>query len=95
MRNYIDFDEWLIESLRDPAEAAHYLNAAAEYNEPEYMLRALAQVARAQGLSKTARKASLSRMGLYKILSKNGNPGFRTFFRVLAATGMRLEFKPA
>ena len=94
-RKYQTWDEYLDETLNDPVDAAHYLTADAEENDPAFMLLALSQVARARGVSKTAREASISRMGLYKALSKNGNPGFKTFLRVLKAAGMQLEFKPA
>jgi probable addiction module antidote protein len=94
-RRYQTWDEHMMESLQDPKEAAHYLNAAAQENDPALMLIALSDVARARGLSKTAKEASVSRMGLYKIFSKTGNPEFRTFLRVLRAAGMQLEFKPA
>lgn len=39
----------LIESLRDPREAAEYLNAALEEVDPELFLLALRNVAEAQG----------------------------------------------
>lgn len=89
-----DHDEYLVESLRDPKEAALFLSAAAEEDDPVVILDALAIVARALGVSKTAKKASLSRMGLYKTLSKKGNPEFRTLLAVLSATGLRLSFRP-
>ena len=95
MRNHRTHDDYLHAALKDPKEAARYLNAAAEEGDLALILVALAQVAKAQGLSKTAKKASLSRMGLYKMLSKNGNPGFKTFMGVLSASGLRMSFKPA
>lgn len=33
-------------------------------------------------------------MGLYKTLSKKGNPEFKTFFSILKASGIQLAFKP-
>ena len=95
MRTYRTDDDYLDEVLQDPKEAALYLNAAMEENDPPLLLVALAQVARAHGKSKTAKKASISRAGLYKSLSKNGNPGFKTFLSLLAASGLRMSFKPA
>ena len=94
MRKYQSYDEYLIETLKDPKEAALYLNAAAEENDPALLLVALAQVARAHGLSRMAKRASISRMGLYKSLSKNGNPEFKTFIKLIAASGLQLSFKP-
>ena len=94
MRTYRSHDDYLDEALKDPKEAARYLNAAAEENDQTLILAALAQVAKAHGLSKTAKMASLSRMGLYKTLSKKGNPEFKTFLGVLNAAGLQMSFRP-
>ena len=94
MRSHRSHDDYLNKVLKDPKEAAGYLNAAAEENDQALILVALAQVAKARGLSKTARLASLSRMGLYKILSKKGNPEFKTFIGVLRASGLQISFRP-
>jgi probable addiction module antidote protein len=94
MRKYRSHDDYLKQSLKDPKEAALYLNAAAEENDPALLLVALAQVARAHGVSTMAKRVSLSRMGLYKTLSKKGNPEFKTFWGVLEASGIQLTFKP-
>jgi len=94
MRTYRNHDDYLNKVLKDPKEAARYLNAAAEENDQTLILAALAQVVKAQGLSKTAKRASLSRMGLYKTLSKKGNPEFKTFMGVLSAAGLQMSFRP-
>jgi probable addiction module antidote protein len=94
MRKYRSHDEYLVQSLKDPKEAALYLNAAAEENDPALLLAALAEVARAHGVSTMAKRMSLSRMGLYKSFSKRGNPEFKTFLGVLKASGLQLAFKP-
>ena len=95
MRTYRSNDEYLSEALKDPKEAALYLNAAWEENDPALLLAALADVARAHGATRTAKKAAMSRAGLYKSLSKNGNPEFKTFMNVLRAAGLQMTFKPA
>ena len=94
MRKYRTHDEYLAKSLKDPKEAALYLNAVVEEDDPALLLVALAQVAKAHGISKMARNASLSRMGLYKTLSKTGNPEFKTFMGLLDASGLQMSFKP-
>ena len=95
MRVYRTDDDYLNEVLKDPKEAALYLNAAMEENDSALLLVALAQVARAHGAARTAKRASMSRAGLYKSLSKNGNPEFKTFMSLLNASGLRMSFKPA
>ena len=93
-RTYRSNDEYMSQVLKDPKEAALYLNAVLEENDPALLLVALAQVAQALGISRTARKASMTRAGLYKSLSKNGNPEFRTVLNVLQASGLQLSIKP-
>jgi len=94
MRKLQTHDEYLTEVLKDPKEAALYLNAAAEEDDPALLLVALAQVAKAHGVSRMAKRTSLTRMGVYKSLSKNGNPGFKTFIKLLDASGLQLTFRP-
>jgi probable addiction module antidote protein len=94
MRKYRTHDEYLVQSLKDPKEAALYLNAAADENDPSLLLVALAQVAKAHGVTHMAKRVSISRMGLYKTLSKKGNPEFKTFFSIVKASGLQLTFKP-
>jgi probable addiction module antidote protein len=95
MRKFRTHDDYLDKSLEDPKEAALYLEAAAAENDPALLLVALAQVVRAHGISSTARKVSLSRAGLYKTISKGGNPELKTFMGILKVSGLQMSFKPA
>jgi probable addiction module antidote protein len=94
MRKFRTHDEYLEKSLKDPREAALYLEAAAAENDPALLLEALAQVVRAHGISSTARKVSLSRAGLYKTVSRGGNPELKTFLGILNVSGLQMSFKP-
>ena len=81
----------LVESLRDADEAEEYLNAALEEGDPELFLLALRNVAEAQGgVAQLAEKSNLNRESLYKMLSKRGNPEFRSLDALLHALGFRL-----
>ncbi len=81
----------LIASLRDSREAAEYLNAALEEEDPELFLVALRNVAEAQGgMAQLAEKARLNRESLYKMLSERGNPELRSLEALLHALGLRL-----
>lgn len=73
----------------DKARAA-YLAAALEENDPAFFQKALGTVARAQGMQAIAGKSQLTRAGLYKALSEEGNPEFATVYRVLNALGYQL-----
>lgn len=86
-----NYQEELIESLKDSREAVEYLKAALEENDmPEVFLLALRNVAEARGLSSLARDAKLNRENLYKILSKNGNPELSSLYSILDVLGLRL-----
>lgn len=86
---------WLLEQLKDPAEAAAYLEAAIDEGDQAALMLALRQVAQAQGgIAEVARKAKLTREATYKMLSKSGNPELRSLKAVLEATGLRLAVKP-
>lgn len=91
----LPYEGWLIEQLKDPAEAAAYLEAVLEDGDQAAIMLALRQVAQSQGgLAKVARKAHLTREATYKMLSKSGNPELRSLRAVLKATGLRIAVKP-
>ena len=48
-------------------------------------------LARAGNMSRLARETGMSREGLYKALSENGNPTFATVVRITRALGMQLR----
>ena len=81
----------LIESLKDPHEAAAYLNAAIDEKDRAIFLLALRNVAKAQGgMASIATKANLNRESLYRMLSKKGNPEIESLYTLLGAMGFRL-----
>ena len=91
----LPYEYWLIEQLKDPAEAAAYLETVIEEGDQAAIMLALRQVAQAQGgVAAIARKAKLTREATYKILSKSGNPELRSLTAVLEATGLRIAVKP-
>jgi len=86
----------LIESLKDPEEAAAYLNAALEEqaeDAEELFLLALRNVAEAHGIAKLATEAELNRETLYRTLSTRGNPRLTTIGALLDALGLRLAIE--
>jgi probable addiction module antidote protein len=71
----VSYQDYLINSLKDPEEAAGYLNAALEGGDINVFLLALQNVIQAQGgISALATKTKKSRTSLYKSLSENGKP---------------------
>lgn len=95
MKPYKDYDKYLLKSLKDPVEAAAYLNAALQENDPGLFLAAYYDVARAHGMKALAAKAKIHRVSLKKMLSKRGNPEWKSLFRVLTASKLRLRVEAA
>ena len=93
------FNNYLIESLKDPKEASAYLNVALqEYkkdNDAEAFLLALRDVAEARGgLSRLAQKTKLNRQNLYRALSSKGNPQLITLGNILNGLGFHFSIEP-
>ena len=88
------FTKWEVtERLRTLEDARLYLEACAEEDPGDGTLvrAALNDIARAGNMSQLARDTGMSREGLYKALSEDGNPSFATVIRIARALGMRLR----
>ncbi len=96
-RSFRTNDDVLVEALReDPVLAVDYLNdALAGGSDAEINLAIRLVTTALGGLPATARRAGVNTTQLYRTLSRNGNPGFKTLRRVLAAIGMRFTVAPA
>ena len=88
------YEQGLMGSLKDPKEAAAYLNAHLDDEEDdaeEMFLLAMRDVAKAHGFGDLAKSTSLGRESLYKALSSSGNPKFSTLRSLLKAMGLKLS----
>jgi probable addiction module antidote protein len=91
-----DYRKVLLKDLKDAEYANEYLRAALEDDDPHVFLLAIKDVVDARGgMSKLSRAISLQREGLYKMLSKTGNPGFENVFSILKALGFELDVRTA
>jgi probable addiction module antidote protein len=91
----VSHEEWLIERLKNPKEAAAYIEAAIEENDQSVLMLALRQVAQAQGgVAAIAAQAGMTREATYRMLSDKGNPELKSFTAILAAAGLKLSVKP-
>ena len=79
--------------LRTPEEMALYLDACIEESEGDaaFITKALGDIARAQGMSRVAADAGLSRESLYKSLSGERVPDFSTVLKVMKSLGLKLH----
>ena len=83
--------------LDDLEDVASYLAIALEESgeDPTAVPRALGVIARSQNMSELARRVGMSRDGLYKALSAEGNPTWSTILKVTNALGLRFELHSA
>lgn len=77
--------------LKTEDDIAAYLQVsfAEAPDDPAFLVHALGVVARARNMSQLARDTGLTREGLYKALSADGNPSFGTVLKVADAMGYR------
>ncbi len=79
----VPYEKGLYEDLRNPIEAALYLNEALKDGDADGILLAMHDIAKARNMSRIADALKVHRVSLHKMLRKNGNPSFRTFLSLL------------
>jgi probable addiction module antidote protein len=86
------FRKWnVVEYLKTEEDMVLYFDACLEEGDPALITAALGDIARAKGMSQVARDTGISREGLYKALSGEGNPEFATVLKVMKALGLKLH----
>ena len=81
--------------LNDDAAIAEYMTAVLETEDPDLLLLALNDVARAKGMAQVAKDAGLGRESLYKALAPGAKPRFETVMKVARALGVKFTAQPA
>ena len=69
---------------------AEYLTAALEDENPDVFLTAIADVAKARGMTAVANSTGLGRESLYKALAPGAKPRYETIVKVLHGLGVKL-----
>jgi len=91
------FSRWdPVDYLESEYDMVAYLDAclAEDPGDGSLVRTALGDIARAKGMSQLARDTGISREGLYRALSPEGNPEFATVMKVIHALGVRLHADP-
>jgi probable addiction module antidote protein len=83
--------------LKTEEDISFYMEAVMEEggDDANFIAHALGDVARARNMSQLSRDTGMTREGLYKALSGEGNPSFATVLKVARALGLELHFKKA
>ena len=79
--------------IEDKEDVIAHLEVALEENDPDFLLRTIGDIARSKGMSHIARELGLDRKGLYKSLAPDGNPSFKTVFKLLDILGLRIKLE--
>jgi probable addiction module antidote protein len=93
MKRFAAFDA--ADYLDDDKVISEYLNAALEDQNPDVFLQAIADVAKARGMSKLAADTGLGRESLYKALAPGAKPKYDTVLKLVRALGVELHAGPA
>lgn len=80
--------------LDTPESRAELIADALESGDAKYLTHALGVAARAEGMSRLAKDVGVTREGLYKALSAEGDPKLSTFLGVIKSLGLRLSVEP-
>ncbi|HEX4944251.1 MAG TPA: addiction module antidote protein [Usitatibacteraceae bacterium] len=81
--------------LTDDAAIAEYMSVVLETDDPDLLLLALGDVARARGMAQVAKDSGLGRESLYKALAPGAKPRFDTVMKVARALGVKFTARAA
>lgn len=72
----------------------NYLKIVAEETNPDYIIKALDEIAKIRGMANVAQQMGIGRESLYKSLGGKSKPLFETIYKTLQALGYQLTIKP-
>jgi probable addiction module antidote protein len=85
-----DVSEYLV----DEEMIAGYLAVSAEDPDPEIFIMALADVAKARGMTQIAKDSGLGRESLYKALAPGSKIRFETVRKIMNGLGVKFTVSP-
>ncbi len=88
------YQEFVLESLNDPKEAAEYLTACYEDSEEIFLLGLHNVIEAYGGMAKLSSETTFNRENIDKLLSECGNPTLSSFRSILSTLGLQLVFLP-
>lgn len=89
LKNLTKFDA--ADYLDSKEAIAEYLSAALEDENPSVFLAAVADVAKARGMSAIAKNAGIERNSLYRALAPGSKPKYETIKKILHGLGVRIK----
>lgn len=80
--------------LNSDNDIFNYLKVVAEETNPDYIIKALDEIAKMKGMANVAKHMGIGRESLYKSLGGKSKPLFETIYKTLQALGYQLTIKP-
>ncbi|ARB29465.1 putative addiction module antidote protein [Pseudomonas tolaasii] len=80
--------------LDSPEVISAYLAQSMKSHDPQILMKALAEVAKAQGVNKVAEAAGVNRESLYKTLKGGSKTRYETVQKLMLALGVELTVQP-
>ena len=80
--------------LDSPETISAYLAQSMRSQDPQLLMKALAEVAKAQGVNKVAEAAGVNRESLYKTLKGGSKTRYETVQKLMVALGVELTVQP-
>lgn len=80
--------------LDSPEVISAYLAQSMQSHDPQILMKALAEVAKAQGVNKVAEAAGVNRESLYKTLKGGSKTRYETVQKLMLALGVELTVQP-
>ena len=90
----ITFSDWdPAEIIENKEDVIAFLKGALAENDPDELLRTIGNITRSKGMTQIAKELGVTRKGLYKSLAPDGNPSFKTVFKLLDILGMQIKIE--
>jgi probable addiction module antidote protein len=90
----VTFSDWNpADDIETKEDVISLLEVTLEENDPDFLLSVIGDIARSKGMTQIAREMNLDRKGLYKSLAPDGNPSFKTVFKLLDILGYRITLE--
>jgi probable addiction module antidote protein len=90
----ITVSDWdLADGLDTKEDILAHIEVALAEGDTKFLFDIIGALARSEGMSQIARELGVTREGLYKSLSPDGNPSFVTVLKLLDILGFQLSIQ--
>lgn len=95
VKKSVTFSDWdPADVINDKEDVIAFLMVALADNNPNELLRTIGNITRSKGMTQIAKELGVDRVGLYKSLTPDGNPSFKTVFKLLDLLGLQIKIEP-